>query len=73
MLFKFVESSTIVSVGYHNKVLTLYFKSGKVYNYFNVPKKHYFGLVEAKSVGSYFSKNIRDEFDSEILKVEVAV
>jgi hypothetical protein len=59
-----VESSNIESVGYDKatKVLEVKFKSGSVYQYTNVPPEKHKALVEADSVGGYFSANIKEHY-----------
>lgn len=58
---KNVESSMIRSVEYDPKgcLLEIEFNSGKVYQYFDVSKKEYEGLIKAESHGQYFLENIR--------------
>ena len=57
-----VKSSTISSVGYSDShhYMDVKFKSGAVYRYFAVPQEAFELMLGAESVGSYFSKNIRD-------------
>jgi KTSC domain len=59
-----VQSSNIVSVGYDSSVETLEveFKSGAVYQYFNVPTLLYEQLMCAPSVGAFFNANVRNCF-----------
>ncbi len=60
-----VTSSTIDSIGYDAelKILEIQFKRGAIYQYFNVPFEVYKELVTAKSIGSYFMKNINKKYD----------
>jgi len=53
-----VSSSNIASVGYDDQTSTLEveFHSGHVYQYFDVPKSIYDGLLSAGSVGQYFNQ-----------------
>ena len=53
-----VSSSNIASVGYDDNTHTLEveFHSGHVYQYFDVPKDVYDGLLTAGSVGKYFNQ-----------------
>lgn len=64
---KFIEvnSSYIASVAYDasKRVLYVKFKDNSVFTYFNVIKDSYRDLMEAKSIGSHFAKNIRDHYD----------
>ena len=61
-----VVSSNINSVGYEesSNTLEIEFKSGSVYQYFNVPQEVYNELLQAGSIGGYFVKNIRDTYRS---------
>ena len=67
-----VTSSRIASVGYHYQMclLVIEFKNGSVYEYEDVPYDIYETLIESKSLGTYFHKRIRDEFNT--TKVEDA-
>jgi hypothetical protein len=53
-----VSSSNIASVGYDDKTHTLEveFHSGHVYQYFDVPRTIFDGLLSAGSVGQYFNQ-----------------
>lgn len=57
-----VISSALASVGYEASSLTLEveFRSGAVYQYFDVPDFEWQGLMQASSHGTYFSARIRD-------------
>lgn len=56
-----VSSSNLHSIGYNNitNILEIEFSSGDIYQYSNVPKSIYAGLMLASSHGSYFHKNIK--------------
>ena len=56
-----VSSSNISSIGYDGKsgTLEIEFHSGGVYQYFNVPKGVYDGLMSAGSHGRFFARNIK--------------
>lgn len=41
------------------QVLTITFKSGADYEYYDLPEDVAIGLVEAESAGRYFEKNIK--------------
>lgn len=56
-----VESSVISAVGYSN-VLEIQFESGRVYQYYDVPKDIYEGMLNAESKGRYFNANIRGKY-----------
>jgi hypothetical protein len=59
-----VESSSLVSVGYDSGTLTLEieFKSGTVYQYFDVPENIHAELMNHNSKGTYFSAVIKNNF-----------
>jgi KTSC domain len=59
-----VDSSSLASVGYSpdSETLEVEFKNQTIYEYFNVPQIIYDQLMEAPSVGVYFSANIRNVF-----------
>jgi hypothetical protein len=56
-----VESSNIQSVGYSEETQTLEveFKGGNVYQYFDVPTSVHLSLMQADSLGVFFSSAIR--------------
>ena len=58
-----VRSSALRSVGYdqEQQVLEIEFTNGAVYQYSNVPKSVYEGLMAAESHGRYFHQHVRDE------------
>jgi hypothetical protein len=64
-----VTSSTIASVGYDARSLTLEveFTSGAVYRYHGVPKRVHAELLGAESLGRYFNGRIRDNYAYERL------
>lgn len=51
-----VDSSDLVSVGYDplTRILEVEFKENRVYQYLDVPKDIYEGLLRAESYGRYF-------------------
>ncbi len=59
-----VESTTLASAGHDARaeVLELQFRSGAVYQYFQVPRRVYRDLLRASSKGSYFNQNIRGRY-----------
>ncbi len=61
-----VESSIITRIGYNASTKTLHveFRSGRIYQYFDVPEKEYEDLKNASSAGSYFSRAIRPKYPS---------
>lgn len=61
---QYVESSNLRSVGYdaEHEILEIEFKSGSVYQYYNVPAAVYAGLLSASSKGQYHSQSIKDKY-----------
>lgn len=59
-----VSSSNIAAIGYDSdkEVLIVQFHSGKKYRYSEVPPAVYTGFLEAKSLGIFFSRNIRGNY-----------
>lgn len=60
-----VSSSSIASVGYNPESETLeveFVSSGRVYEYYNVPKFMFERLLEAPSVGIFFNVEIRNDY-----------
>jgi hypothetical protein len=62
-----VNSSNLAAVAYQEdlKLLLVEFKGGQVYNYAQVSKDVYEGLMSAKSQGSYFASNIKNFYPCE--------
>ncbi|MCW3084260.1 MAG: hypothetical protein JWP12_1626 [Bacteroidetes bacterium] len=60
-----VVSSNLASVGYDasSKILEIEFKSSGVYQYLDVPKYEYEGLMSASSHGEYFAANIKNKYE----------
>ena len=56
-----VSSTNVASIGYEVETQTLEveFRSGSVYQYFNVPEFHYEGLLNASSKGRYLNEHIK--------------
>ncbi len=59
-----VSSSNIHSIGYEAKsqILEIEFHSGGIYQYAKVPEAVYRDLMQAGSKGSYFHRNIREQY-----------
>lgn len=59
-----VSSSNLLSVGYDidTRTLEVEFKSGSVYQYFDVPESVHVELTGAPSVGQYFAANVRNSY-----------
>jgi lysyl-tRNA synthetase class 2 len=61
-----VASSVIASLGYDDaeRILEVEFHSGRVYQYFLVPRALYENLLRAESIGSFFNHEVRPHFDA---------
>ena len=59
-----VSSSNLKSVGYDqsSNTLEIEFHGGRVYQYYNVPKRIYQGLMAASSHGKYHHRRIKDRY-----------
>jgi hypothetical protein len=59
-----VTSSNLAEIGYDEKrrVLEVLFKSGTLYQYFEVPPQEYQALMQASSHGQYLNANIKGRF-----------
>lgn len=59
-----VESSNIKQIGYDRKSqqMRIQFTNGGLFQYKEVPTEVFDEMMAAKSVGSYFSKNIRNVY-----------
>ncbi|WP_375580681.1 KTSC domain-containing protein [Marivirga tractuosa] len=60
-----VDSSNIASVGYdaENKILEIEFHYGAIYQFNDVPKEVFEGLISASSVGSYYMNEVKSKFE----------
>ena len=60
-----VKSSLIAAVGYDEaqKELTVEFKKGGIYSYKPVPHAVYTAMLEAISVGKFFLRNIKNQYE----------
>jgi KTSC domain-containing protein len=58
------ESSTIVRIGYDDEamVMTVEFKSGGIYNYFDVPQHVFDGIRTAPSKGQFLAQQVKGNF-----------
>jgi len=64
---KYIYDSTVIKAlawDSQDKTLVVAFKTNSVWAYFNVPKKIYNSLISSSSLGSFFNKNIRNNFVS---------
>lgn len=59
-----VSSSNIAAVAYDgdSQTLTIEFRSGGTYEFYDVPEAVYQGLLNAASHGSYFQNEIRGRY-----------
>jgi len=64
MIRQSVSSTDLSSIGYdlESKTLEIEFKSGGIYQYFNVPEYVYEALLNASSHGKYFNQNIKEQY-----------
>lgn len=64
-----VSSSVIASAGYDDdrNLLQLTFCSGRVYNYYQVPRSVYEELLTAESAGKYLNEFIRKIYENELV------
>ena len=62
---KSVSSSVLASIGYDPKsrLLEVEFNHGEIYQYSDVPEKVYKELINADSIGKYYSDNVRDDYE----------
>ena len=62
-----VSSSNIASIGYDSAFLTLEveFNNGAIYQYYDVTEDVYTDLLNASSIGSYSSHNIRNAYPTQ--------
>ena len=66
---EFPGSSVLASAAFDEATnrLTVTFKSGRSYEFFDIPMDVWFGLKEAESKGRYFTQNIKGKFLPRIL------
>jgi len=60
-----VNSSVIRALGYddRSKVLEVEFHTNRIYQYFGVPLAVYDDLLNAPSIGEFYNRQIRNEYD----------
>ncbi|MDQ6609271.1 MAG: KTSC domain-containing protein [Bacteroidota bacterium] len=61
-----VESTAIKSIGYNEDKQILeveILETGRVYKYFNVPLEEYIDFLEAKSLGEYYNRVIKENYE----------
>lgn len=63
-------SSVVDRIDYDapTKTLEVQFRSGRVYQYANVPRAVYREFASAPSIGSYFNHEIRDRYPAREIK-----
>jgi hypothetical protein len=61
---EYVESSMITSFGFDPSISTLEieFKSGAVWQYFDVPESVYYEMKSASSCGKFFHASIKGQY-----------
>lgn len=59
-----LDSSNLDTADYHedSQTLTIKFKSGQEWEYYDCPERIYKGLLGAESAGKYFNANIKGKF-----------
>lgn len=70
MEIKFWESSTVKSTEYDidSQVLTIEFKNGNAYEYYNVTYEDWRSLLDAESIGKHLNAHIKGKFDYKQIK-----
>jgi len=61
-----VESTAIKSIGYNEdkKLLEVeILETGRIYKYFDVPLEEYMDLLDAKSLGEYYNRVIKEKYE----------
>jgi hypothetical protein len=61
-----VESTAIKSIGYNedkNILEVEILETGRIYKYFDVPLEKYLDLMEAKSLGEYYNRVIKEKYE----------
>ncbi len=61
-----VESSAIKSIGYNEDKQILevqILETGRIYKYFDVPLEEYIDLLDAKSLGEYYNRVIKEKYE----------
>lgn len=70
-----VRSSALTQLGYDEPSRTLYvvFKNGAAWCYRDVPPDTYIALRDARSIGSWFMRNVRNTFAAERIGDQAAL
>jgi len=61
-----VESTAIKSIGYNEdkKLLEVeILETGRIYKYFDVPLEEYMDFLDAKSLGEYYNRVIKEKYE----------
>ena len=61
-----VESTAIKSIGYNEDKQLLeveIVETGRIYKYFDVPLEEYLDLLDAKSLGEYYNRVIKEKYE----------
>jgi hypothetical protein len=59
-----VASSLISHIGHQDNTLRVWFKSGEVWDYHEVPPSIFDAMLQVDSVGKFFHANIKGKFKS---------
>lgn len=62
-----VVSSNIEAVAWHGGDMYVRFHFGRVYKYDDVEKRVFLSCRDARSVGSYFIRNVKDAYSSSMV------
>lgn len=57
-----VSSSAISRIEWENGILSIWFKGGRRYDYFGVPKEVFLAFLNAFSKGDFYNRYIRDRY-----------
>ncbi|MCV3239781.1 KTSC domain-containing protein [Mesorhizobium sp. ZC-5] len=59
-----IRSSAISFVEYHDisRTMEITFKSGRIYNYYDVPREVYEDFLASSSKGGFFNDHIKDNY-----------
>ncbi|UWU75568.1 KTSC domain-containing protein [Bradyrhizobium huanghuaihaiense] len=59
-----VTSSNVAEIGYDadSRILEVVFKTGSVYQYFEVPRQIYEALMQASSIGGFINSNVKGQY-----------
>jgi hypothetical protein len=62
-----LDSSVVMEASYceEESLLRITFQTGRIYDYVNIPVEYFEGLTGANSVGAYYNRYIKGNFDCE--------